>query len=224
MRRSEWWANRNAENLVGLGNAPYRYVRASRRQRVPLTIELYAITAQVEWARETLEAAGTLATKAGIDLEIKVFVTRSDAGTLSASPSLDERSDEYVDEKNASGEPFDLAGRSFRFHGRPDIHAEVAAAVSESGRTLVVGALCLRLHALCCICRADGSLYMQLVDHPNWLGMSQKLLRLTPAQGLRSRSQSSNARVMMPRERWGGRVFVCTAHSDLSVDVIIFRP
>ncbi|GAA5861844.1 hypothetical protein JCM3774_001323 [Rhodotorula dairenensis] len=95
-------------------------------------------TAQVEWARETLECAGMLAMKAGIELEIKVFVTRSDAGSLSGSPPLDDRSDEYIDEKKTSGEPFELAGRSSRFHGRPDVHAEVAAAVSDSGRTLVV--------------------------------------------------------------------------------------
>ncbi|GAA5965128.1 hypothetical protein JCM8115_006672 [Rhodotorula mucilaginosa] len=94
--------------------------------------------AQVEWIRETLETAGALAAKANIDLEIKVFVTRSEAGSLSGSPSLDEHSDEYLDEKGPSGEPFELAGRSLRFRGRPDVHAEVASAVSDSGRTLVV--------------------------------------------------------------------------------------
>lgn len=80
-----------------------------------------------------------LAAKANIDLVIKVFVTRSDAGSLSGSPSLDGHGDEYLDEKGPSGEPFKLAARSLRFRGRPDVHAEVASAVSDSGRTLVVG-------------------------------------------------------------------------------------
>ncbi|GAA5981975.1 hypothetical protein JCM10908_004689 [Rhodotorula pacifica] len=94
--------------------------------------------AQVEWARETLEAAGSLAQKANIELQIKVFVTRSEAGDESGASSLDERSDDWADEKEPSGEPFALAGRSLRFHGRPDVFAEVASAVSDSGRTLVV--------------------------------------------------------------------------------------
>ena len=132
-----------------------------------------------------------LAAKANIDLVIKVFVTRSDAGSLSGSPSLDGHGDEYLDEKGPSGEPFKLAARSLRFRGRPDVHAEVASAVSDSGRTLVVGECRNSFSLSRCGVSYDADLSMprphKPVDRPSWPAMWPKLQRPIPARASRSR-------------------------------------
>lgn len=99
--------------------------------------------AQLDWVRETLESAGERARQAGVDLEVRIFVTRSESQASSAASSFAEydTDEDFEDkEKYGAGQPLSLAGRARRFSGRPDIGAEVAAAVSDSGRTYIVGA------------------------------------------------------------------------------------
>ncbi|GAA5928689.1 ferric reductase family protein [Sporobolomyces koalae] len=111
-----------------------------RTSRVKLVWALHR-SAQLEWIRETIEEAHSLAAQANVKLDVEIYITRSeDAIESGVSTPTDSPSLASIDEKK---EDFGATLASFvnarQFSGRPDIAQTITEIVSESaGSTLVV--------------------------------------------------------------------------------------
>ncbi|BGP31960.1 ferric-chelate reductase [Rhodotorula toruloides] len=94
---------------------------------------------QAAWVQETLEETRRWAEKANLELSVSLCATRTASAITSGASSPSSGANLEEEKKENYGEAVNKGGKCREYSGRPDVHDEVAKAVSDSpGRTLII--------------------------------------------------------------------------------------